>query len=1419
MRTLNLRLLAVLMVLGMVLCGLVYVVRGVQIRRNAGVYLRLAQRAKEAKKTDAAVRNYRLYLRLAPDDVHALMEFGGYLGDLGSQLALPERSKQAFWLLERATRLDPDRDDARRKLVEVLIRLGRHQDAKEHLEQYLLKASPEDGQLRDLLARCQEATGSAELAAQSYRLAIQYSPQRLETYQRLASLLAHRLNRPREADQWMERLVASNPRSAEAYVVRGRYLKGLGRVDEAAGDAARALELEPDHPGALLLASQCELAKDQLEAARRHANRVIQVQPTYWEAYVALAAVELRAGRRGDAIACLQRGVEAVPPQEELLGNLANLLLDEGRIGEAQATVDRVRPIEQARPLVAYLDARLKYVAGHWLAASRILEEVRPELVAFPDLVKQADFWLGGSYAQLGNADQQLAAYRRAVGADPFWIRARSGIASALTSMGRIDEALEESRHIVRLKDAPPEAWLQVARLSILRNLRLNRPNRNWAEAEAALDQAAKVLPGSIRVPILRVEALVGQDRFQEAEKLLSDVRTKEPKQVELWIAQAALAQRQRNWEAAEGILGEAKQRLGDSVPLRLADAQHLVRRYGSEAAARLRQLGEDTGRFSGGDLVELQHGLAAMAFRAGDYQHARRLCGALSKKEPNNLQLRILLFDLALRAEDSAAMEQTLQEIRQIEGQGPLWHYGRAVFLRLVSEKAGTSLLDQAQEHLAQAQTMRPAWSRLPLLTAEIHDRQNRLEPAIQNYLRAIDLGERDPGVVRRVVQLLYQQQRYTEADRVIRRLEEQQTPFSADLGRMAAEISLRLDDFDRALEMARQVAAGSKAYRDHIWLGQVLSLLGQRAKIEKRGPESAKMLREAENEFRQAIKLAENVPDTWVALIQFLGRTGQAERAEGAIADAQQKIPPGQAPMALAQCYEAVGRLDEAEKKYQAALAAAPNDPAIVRALADFYLRTGRPRQAEPQLDRLITGQVKASEDDLSWGRRSLGIALLTRGGYPNLERARGLVDQNLQASGGSLPDLRAKALVLASYPSRQQRREAIKMWESVLKQQWSLAPEDRFIVAQLYLAEGDWANAVRQMRTLLASQGNEPRYLAAYIAALLERKEVSEAELWLKRLEGLAPGAFTTVSLRAHALLRRGQFDRSIRALKDFAEGAVAESAERAVRLGLVARRLEEFAQELKGTNQASAFGQFVKEAEAMLRSCVERSPEQAIVLAAFLARQGRVDDSLGLTESSWEKATPEAVGEAVTAQLSANPVNQGQLQRIDRILQAALKRHGRPSSLLWVSATLLGKQQRFDEVEAAYREMLRKNGDDIVALNNLAVLLAAEGRQLDEAWRCVQKAIALAGPVPTLLDSRATVLLARGKPQEALLDLQQAIAESPSATFYLHQAQAYLLTGQKQAAADAFSKARQLGLKPDQLHPLERPVYEKLLASLK
>ncbi len=235
----------------------------------------------------------------------------------------------------------------------------------------------------------------------------------------------------------------------------------------------------------------------------------------------------------------------------------------------------------------------------------------------------------------------------------------------------------------------------------------------------------------------------------------------------------------------------------------------------------------------------------------------------------------------------------------------------------------------------------------------------------------------------------------------------------------------------------------------------------------------------------------------------------------------------------------------------------------------------------------------------------------------------------------------------------------------------------------------------------------------------------------------------------------------------------------------------------------------------EAESLYRQLIEQRPERTLLLARFLARQRRLDDALSIAESAWLKESPEAIAEVVYACIAGGTATSEQQKRIESLLAAALEKHHRAVPLLLVSAELYASQHKFPAVEAAYREVLQSAPDHFLALNNLAMLLAVQGSSLTEAEEMINRAIRRNGPLPALLDTRAAVYLAQGKSPEASADLYAAITEKPDAVAYFHQAQVRLLQGEREKAVESLKEAQQRGLKPEQLHPLERPNYEKMM----
>src|SRR5262249_26142230 len=284
------------------------------------------------------------------------------------------------------------------------------------------------------------------------------------------------------------------------------------------------------------------------------------------------------------------------------------------------------------------------------------------------------------------------------------------------------------------------------------------------------------------------------------------------------------------------------------------------------------------------------------------------------------------------------------------------------------------------ARAHLDAAAAARPGWITLHVARAELEERAGRTEPALNEYREAINRGDRSPRVVRRMVELLNKRQRFREAAQIIREMK-RQAPLSEELQRLEVDVALRNHDASSAVQRALElVNPDSNDYRDALWLGQVLSESGQR-------PE------QAERHLRRAVELGQNVPETWVVLVEFLAARRRFEQAEAEIAKAQAKIPKEQADLALAQCYEAVGQSEAARRHYDLAVAAKPQDAAVLRSLAGFCVRNNQLAEAEPLLRRLAERQIAATDEDAAWARRNLAWVRAATGGREGLIEALGL------------------------------------------------------------------------------------------------------------------------------------------------------------------------------------------------------------------------------------------------------------------------------------------------------------------------------------------------------------------------------------------------------------------------------------------
>ena len=140
--------------------------------------------------------------------------------------------------------------------------------------------------------------------------------------------------------------------------------------------------------------------------------------------------------------------------------------------------------------------------------------------------------------------------------------------------------------------------------------------------------------------------------------------------------------------------------------------------------------------------------------------------------------------------------------------------------------------MLNRALSFLAQASETRKDWARIPLMQAAIHFMLGDPEMELKCFMEVLDLGEHNPAVIERAFQLLGQTQQYREIDRRIVQLEKEKVPFSTEMY-LFGKSAKQGGDYDRALDLAKKASGSeSKTYREQMWLGQILSDIGIRAK-----------------------------------------------------------------------------------------------------------------------------------------------------------------------------------------------------------------------------------------------------------------------------------------------------------------------------------------------------------------------------------------------------------------------------------------------------------------------------------------------------------------------------------------------------------------------------------------------------------
>ena len=1050
----------------------VHFLHGYQVHRNAYRLLERADQAVAAKEDAKALVYYAQYLALVPNDVDAVQKYAEVL-DRRPDDADPE---DLIVRMEKVLRVKSNQHEFRFRLVQNLIAMGRFSEALSNLKK-LQPHWSDKAELLHMIGWCHDAKTEYRDAAQSYEAAIRINPKQIRSYALLAEVLRDRLTQPEEAHKVMDHLVQANADSYQAYLLRARFRR---QVDEkgAESDLQIAYKLAPDRPDVLLAVADAARAGGNWTEAIKLLQDGMKRFPKETDFYKRIADVKMLTSKNTEAIDHLRTGLDQAPRSNELAVLLIDLLIDEKQYPEARTRIGELIKAGMKPALSNYLNARLAIADKQWHEAIKLLVSARHELGAGSEWSSRVQVLLGLSYRQIGDHEQELQAFRQAVQDEPSWTVANVGLAAALLNNGRLEEAGQALEPLRATKDLPAEYWLLLSRALIYRQLRLPESERRWDAVEEALGKSD---PKSVETSTVRAEMLTARGDFAAAKAVLEKARIDHPADVSLTCALANLAARQNQFDEAEKILNQAD----DGIDVRLAKCRLWSGRANAADRAKLARLGDlrET-NFTPEQRARLGRELADTWHRLGDGARAEALWREVARIVPKDLRSRSALFDLALGKNEISSARLWLNEMHAIEGeQGRLWLYGEAALL-VQDARGRRSQLDEARKKLLELEQLHKNWARVALLSGAISELEGNQPQAIQEYTRALELGETQPRVLVSLLGLLMQRREFSKAETELTKYE-QKLPLTQDLARIGAEVALGMRDLQYAklaLKRAEQaVPLPVRDYRDALWLARIYQAAGETAKAEK-------MLRES-------LKEAGHTPDTWIAWMEHLQQTKQRDQALQELERLKKELPVSRQPLTIARCYEALQLPDRAGKAYQEALRTAPEDFILLAYAADFYRRDDQDAEAAKLYERLLDPTLAAAAEYTVAARRHLAILV----GPHNATKAFALLDENKTSRGDTIADQRIRLFL----------QQSLRKFQDSLQQQ-PPTPDERMLLARMLESAGNRNDARSQLSELVDEHPAMPQYLVRYAGLLIRMGERDDAERVIARLEALEPGS---------------------------------------------------------------------------------------------------------------------------------------------------------------------------------------------------------------------------------------------------------------------------------------------------------------------
>lgn len=477
---------------------------------------------------------------------------------------------------------------------------------------------PEQRKAKYLL-RAQEyfQQGNFPKARVALRNVLKIDPKDAEAYYLYAQVEEKEKNW-RNAVAGYQQVVELNPEHEGALTKLGKFYLEARALDKVAEVTDRILSKHPNHIPARSLNIAAVAVSGRYDEALRLAEQLSAEAPTDVDAAMLLASLYTVRQRVAEAEPVLRRALEADPESLELLDAMATTLMKEGKPGEAEVMLQRIVDLE---PTI--LDHRLRQVAY---------------------------------YDQQQQYDKAEAVLKEAIRLDPESDTRRLALVEYVAKRRGLEQA--ESSLLQARKELPRSAKVWLALGSLYESTQRADKARETYQA-IQREFRGKPEESEARVKLAGLDWVAG--KTDDAERQLQEVLKENPRSADALLMRGKISLQRGNGKDAtqdfrsvlkdQPDLAEGYLLLGRAY---LMTGETTLARESLDKAVSLRPT-----------LTDAHVLLASLDATIGRTKEARQRLEPLIARDPGNVMLLGMMFQVQMQEKDWGQSQETLSRLR----------------------------------------------------------------------------------------------------------------------------------------------------------------------------------------------------------------------------------------------------------------------------------------------------------------------------------------------------------------------------------------------------------------------------------------------------------------------------------------------------------------------------------------------------------------------------------------------------------------------------------------------------------------------------------------------------------------------------------------------------------------------------------